>query len=65
MTLEHVPPTEVGKRRHAWFKEHAKPGMTFGEACELNEQALRLFPVSEKERRLKWESLMTMPESVL
>ena len=65
MKSEYVPPTEIGKQRHAWFKEHVKPGMTFAEAVRLNDEALSLFPPTEEERRLKTESLMAMPEFVL
>jgi hypothetical protein len=65
MKTEFVPPTEIGRQRHAWFKERAKPGMTFDEAVWLNDNALRLFPPSQEERRLKTESLKTMPELVL
>ena len=65
MKTEYVPPTEIGKQRHAWFKEHVKPGMTFDEAVRLNDKALRLFSPTEEERRLKTESLMAMPEFVL
>jgi hypothetical protein len=39
--------------------------MTFDEAVWLNDEALRLFPPTEEERRLKAESLMAMPEFVL
>jgi hypothetical protein len=65
MKTEYVPPTEIGKQRHAWFKQHVKPGMTFDEAVRLNDEALSLFPPTEEERRLKTESLMAMPEFVL
>ncbi len=53
MKTEYVPPTEIGKQRHAWFKAHVKPGMTFEETVRLNDEALLLFPRSEEERRLK------------
>jgi hypothetical protein len=56
--------TDIGQKRAAWFKDHAKPGMTFDEAIRLNDEALRLFPPTEEERRLKTESLMAMPEFV-
>jgi hypothetical protein len=65
MKTEYVPPTEIGKQRHAWFKEHIKPGMTFDEAVRLNDEALRQFPTTAEERRLKTETLMAMPEFVL
>lgn len=39
--------------------------MTFNDACELNEQALRLFPVTLEERKQKWQELKDMPEFVL
>jgi hypothetical protein len=60
-----VPLTEIEKQRQAWFKEHVKPGMTFGEVIRLNDEALHLFPPTEEERRWKTESLMAMPEFVL
>jgi len=65
MKTEYVPPTEIGRQRHAWFKAHIKPGMTFDEAVRLNDEALRLFPPSQEDRRLKTESLKAMPEFVL
>jgi hypothetical protein len=65
MKTEYVPPTEIGKQRHAWFKEHVKLGMTFEEAIRLNDEALHLFPPTEEERRLKAESLEAIPEFVL
>jgi len=65
MKMEYVPPTEIGRQRHAWFKEHVKPGMTFQEPVRLNDEALHLFPRTEEERRPKTESLMAMPEFVL
>ena len=65
MKTEYVRPTEIGKQRHAWFNSRVKPGMTFDEAIRLNVKALRIFPPSEEERRLKAESLMAMPEFVL
>lgn len=39
--------------------------MTLTEVFRLNEEALRLFPVTEEERQLKFESLKAMPEFVL
>jgi hypothetical protein len=65
MKPEYVPPSEIGKQRHAWFRQHARPGMTFDEAVRLNDEAFRLFHTIEAERRLKTESLMAMPEFVL
>ncbi len=65
MKMEYIPPTEIERQRSAWFKERAKPGMTFEEVVRLNDEALHLFPPTEKERRRKTESLMAMPEFVL
>jgi hypothetical protein len=65
MKLEYVPPTEMGKQRRAWFKGHHKPGMTLGEVIQLNDEALHLFPLTDDERRLKFESLKDIPEFVL
>ena len=65
MKPDYVPPTEIGKQRHVWFKAHAKSRMTMDEYVSLNEEALRLFPPSEEERRLKTETLLAMPEFVL
>lgn len=65
MELEYIPPTEIGRQRHAWYKQRAKPSMSFEENFRLNEEALRLFPASEEERRLKTKSLLAMPEFVL
>ena len=65
MKAEYVPPTEIGRQRHAWFKAHVKPGMTFEETIRLNDEALTLFPPTEEERQLKFESLKDIPEFVL
>jgi hypothetical protein len=65
MNQEYVPPTGIERQCHALFKEHVKPEMTFGEVIRLNDEALRLYPPTEEERRLKMESLMAMPEFVL
>lgn len=65
MKLEYVPPTKNERLRQAWFKQHLKPGMTLTEVFRLNEEALRLFPATEEERQLKFESLKAMPEFVL
>jgi hypothetical protein len=62
---QYSPPTEIRKQRSAWFKERVKPGMTFDGVIRLNEEALRLFPVTKEERRQKTEDLMAMPEFVL
>jgi len=64
MKAEYVPPTKMGRQRHAWFKGRVKPGMMFEDAVRLNDEALRLFPCPEEERRLKAESLEAMPELV-
>jgi hypothetical protein len=65
MKTEYGPPTEVGRQRQAWCKEHVKRGMTFAEAVRLNDEALHLLPRTEEVRRRKTESLMAMPEFVL
>ncbi|HEY4415154.1 MAG TPA: hypothetical protein VGO57_05630 [Verrucomicrobiae bacterium] len=65
MKPEYIPPTEIGKQRHAWFKAHVKLGMAFADIIQLNDEALHLFPTTEEERRLKTESLIAMPEFVL
>ena len=62
---EYMPPTEIGKQRHTWFKEHVKPDMKFEEIARRNDEALNLFPPTEEERRLKSESLKDIPEFVL
>jgi len=51
--MEFLPPTEIEKARSAWFAERANPGMTFDTVIRLNDEALRLFPRTEEERRLK------------
>ena len=58
-------PTDIKQQRSAGFKERARPGMTTDEAIRLNDEALRLFPVSREERRQKTEDLKAMPEFVL
>ena len=65
MKTNYEPPTEIGKQRKAWFKQQVKPGMTFEESVRLNDEALRLFPVTTEERRLKMESLTAIPEFIL
>jgi hypothetical protein len=65
MSLEFLTPTGIEKQCSAWFAERAKPGMTMDEFIRLNDEALRLFPRTEEERRRKTESLMAMPEFVL
>jgi TfoX/Sxy family transcriptional regulator of competence genes len=65
MSLEFLPPTEIEKQRAAWFAERAKPGTAVGEYWRLNEEAFRLFPRTEEERRRKTESLLATPEFVL
>jgi hypothetical protein len=65
MNLKFLPPTEIEKQRSVWFADHAKPGMTMDDCLRLNDEALRLFPRTEEERRRKTESLMAMPEFVL
>jgi hypothetical protein len=65
MNLEFEPPTELEKQRDKYFAELAKPGMTMDELVRVNDEVLRMFPVTLEERRLKKESLMAMPEFVL
>jgi len=65
MKMKFVPPTEIEEQRNAWFKERAKPGMTFEEFIRLNDEGLHLFPPAEEERRRKTDSVMAMPEFVL
>jgi hypothetical protein len=65
MKTEFAPPTEVEKQRNAWFKQRAKSGMTMDEFIRLNDEALHLFPPTEEERRLKFESKKDIPEFVL
>jgi len=65
MTGDHTSPYEITREREAWFKAHLRPGMPVGEVFQLNEEAVRLFPVTKEELRLKWEYLMTIPEFVL
>jgi hypothetical protein len=65
MKMEQKPRTEVGQRRSARSKEHAKPGITAEEANRLSDEALHLFPPAEEERRRKMEDWMAMPEFVL
>jgi hypothetical protein len=65
MKEQSAPPIDIRQQRSAWFKERVKPGMTFDEAIRLNEEALSLFPVTEEERRQKFEDLRALPEFVL
>jgi hypothetical protein len=65
MKLEYVPPTEIEKQRSEWFAKHAKPGLTMDEFACLNDEALRLFPVTQEEREEKTRYLESIPEFVL
>lgn len=65
MKIEYVPPTEIGRKRQAWFKARFKPDMTLEESLRLNDEALALFPPTKEERRLKFESKKNIPEFVL
>jgi hypothetical protein len=65
MKRQSTPSPDVRQQRSTWFKEHVRPGMSTEEVFRLNEEALRLFPRTEEERRQKAESLMAMPEFVL
>lgn len=65
MKIEYILPTEIERQRNAWFKQRVKPGMTFEESIRLNDEALTLFPPTEEERQLKFESLKDIPEFVL
>lgn len=63
MKTEHNP--DIRQQHSAWFKERVRPGMTKDEIFRLNDEALRLFPVTEEERRQKFKDLKAMPEFVL
>jgi hypothetical protein len=65
MNEQPLLPTDIRQQRSAWFKERTRPGMTFEEVIRLNEEALRLFPVTEEERRQRFEDLRAIPEFVL
>ena len=65
MKTDHKSATDIRQQRSAWFQERVKPGLTTAEVFQLNEEALRLFPVTKEERRQKTERLMAMPEFVL
>jgi hypothetical protein len=65
MKVKYIRPTEQGKNRAKWFDEHVKTGMSRQEVLEVIDQAVRLFPRSEEERRLKMESLKNVPKFVL
>jgi hypothetical protein len=49
MSLEFLPPFEIESQRSAWFKNHAKPRMTFEKFIRLNDEAFNLFPRTEAE----------------
>jgi hypothetical protein len=65
MNLEFLPPLEIEKQRTAWFKQHAKSGMTFNEFVRRNDEAFNMFPRTKEEQRRKNESLEVLPEFVL
>lgn len=61
-----IPPqTEIEKKRAAWWAEHVKPGMSFSEAVQLNDELLKLYPPTREEREQKTRDLEAMPEFVL
>jgi hypothetical protein len=43
MSMEFLPPAEIQKQRSTWFKQHAKPGMTF-EGCIPKAEDLIVMP---------------------
>lgn len=65
--MEREIPSSIGyqAKRAKWFEQHTRPGVTFNDACELNEQVLLLFPVTLEEREHKWSELEDIPEFVL
>jgi hypothetical protein len=65
MNLEFLPPNEIEKQRNDWFRQRAKPGITFDEFIRLNDEVFNLYPRTEEERRRKTESLEAMQEFVL
>ena len=65
MSQEFLLPTQIEKQRHAYFSKRAKPGMTMGEYFQLNQEILRLFPVTREERQAKFEQWKAIPEFVL
>jgi hypothetical protein len=54
--------SEIEKQRDTWFNGRLKPGMSFEPVIQLNKEAFRLFPRTERERKRKTASLMAMPE---
>lgn len=61
-----IPPqTEIEKKRAAWWAEYAKPGTTFSEAVQLNDELIRLYPPTKEEREQKTRDLEAMPAFVL
>jgi hypothetical protein len=54
--------SEIERQRDTWFNWHLKPGMNFEQVIRLNEETFRLFPRTERERKRKTASLITMPE---
>jgi hypothetical protein len=60
-----IPQTEIEKKRAAWWAEHYKIGMSFSELCQLNEQLICLFPMTEEERKQRAEEMENLPAFVL
>jgi hypothetical protein len=54
--------TEIEKQRDAWSKEQVKPNMTYEGFFQLNDECLRLFPVTLEERQRKTERPKAIPE---
>jgi hypothetical protein len=65
METKYIPKIESERQRIEWFNAHLKPGMNTNEVLALNDQARRLFPVSDEERRDRAEYLKRIPEFVL
>ena len=60
-----LPQTEIEKKRAAWWTEHVKQGMSFSEFVQLNEERIRLFPLTEEERKQRAKDMEGMVEFVL
>ena len=65
MNQDPPPPVSNQARRAEWFRANVRPGMSFEDACILNDQALWLIPVTLEEREQRAKDMEGMAEFVL
>ena len=63
--LDIPEPTEIEKKRDAWWAEHYKPGMSLDEVFKLNEELLGIYPQTKEEIEQDVKGWEGVPEFVL